>query len=180
MLELGNINHDFPSIGQFHMPTPAQSDMNRFHTSNVTRSIVGICGATRDGGAICDCPKRDTISERPSSLPFKYDPTNNKKMRNWLLRRYSSSSTLITCPHQDLPEMVEIHVKEGAQPVACHKPATIPIHWQDQVRNDLERDEALGLIEHVPIGEPLEWCHAYGCHTQARWLTSSYRRLVTQ
>jgi len=27
------------------------------------------------------------------------------------------------------------------------------------VRNDLERDEALGVTERVSIGEPVEWCH---------------------
>ena len=54
---------------------------------------------------------------------------------------------------------VEIHLKKNATPVACHKAASIPLHWQDQVRAELERDEALGVVERVPLGEPVEWCH---------------------
>ena len=54
---------------------------------------------------------------------------------------------------------VEIHLKTGAPPVAVHKAASIPIHWQDQVHSDLLRDEALGVIEKVPYGEPVQWCH---------------------
>lgn len=54
---------------------------------------------------------------------------------------------------------IEIHVDPNATPKACHTPATIPIHWQEQVYNDLMRDEALGVIERVPYGEPFTWCH---------------------
>lgn len=54
---------------------------------------------------------------------------------------------------------VEIHIKKGVQPIACHKPPAIPIHWQDQVRSDLEKDEALGVIECVLMGESVDWCH---------------------
>jgi hypothetical protein len=54
---------------------------------------------------------------------------------------------------------VEIHLDPNAPPKACSTPANIPIHWQDQVHKDLLRDEALGVIERVPYGEPVEWCH---------------------
>ena len=59
----------------------------------------------------------------------------------------------------DVRATCRIHIKEDAQPVACHKAASIPLHWQDQVHADLERDEALGVIERVPLGEPVDWCH---------------------
>ena len=54
---------------------------------------------------------------------------------------------------------LEIHIDEDAKPKACHTAAPIPIHWQDQVYRDLLRDEALGVIEKVPYGEPVKWCH---------------------
>ena len=83
-------------------------------------------------------------------------------MKEWLLARYASS-TFNTCPHQPLPHMegpeIEIHVDPDATPKACHTPATIPIHWRQQVYNDLMGDEALGVIERVPYGEPITWCH---------------------
>ena len=54
---------------------------------------------------------------------------------------------------------VEIHVYPTATPKACHTPANIPIHWQQKVYEDLLRDEALGVVERVPYGEPVTWCH---------------------
>ena len=83
-------------------------------------------------------------------------------MREWLLDTFKSS-TFNTCPHAPLPAMtgppIEIHVDECAKPKACHTAAPIALHWQDQVYQDLLRDEALGVIERVPYGEPVEWCH---------------------
>lgn len=83
-------------------------------------------------------------------------------MKAWLLARYASS-TFNTCPHRVLPCMagppVEIHVDPKATPKACHKPASIPVHWQQNVHEDLLRDEALGVVERVPYGEPVTWCH---------------------
>jgi hypothetical protein len=82
-------------------------------------------------------------------------------MKAWLLDRYASSS-FNTCPHRALPCMegppVEIHVEPSATPKACHTPANVPIHWQQRVHDDLLRDEALGVIEQVPYGEPVTWC----------------------
>ena len=83
-------------------------------------------------------------------------------MRAWLLDRYASS-TFNTCLHRALPSMegppVEIHVDPAAPPKACHTPTPVPLHWQQRVYDDLLRDEALGVIERVPYGEPTTWCH---------------------
>ena len=54
---------------------------------------------------------------------------------------------------------IEIHVDPHAKSVACHTPAPIPLHWQEKVREDLLRDEALGILEKVPHGDPTTWCH---------------------
>ena len=54
---------------------------------------------------------------------------------------------------------VEIHVDESARPRVCDKPGIIPLHWQKRVRDDLRRDEALGILERVPYGELPKWCH---------------------
>ena len=87
---------------------------------------------------------------------------NNDLMKAWLLEKYASSAFNI-CPHQALPCMegppIEIHVEPDATPKACHTPATVPVHWQQKVHQDLLRDEAPGVIERVPYGEPVTWCH---------------------
>ena len=83
-------------------------------------------------------------------------------MKDWLLNEFASS-TFNTCPHRPLPCMsgppIEIHLKQGTSPKAVHTPATIPVHWQERVHKDLLRDEALGVIERVPYGEAVTWCH---------------------
>ena len=50
---------------------------------------------------------------------------------------------------------LRIHMKEGVEPVAVHRPATIPAHWQDQVRSDIERDIRLGVLERAPTNTPV-------------------------
>eukprot|EP00745_Piridium_sociabile_P016047 TRINITY_DN23877_c0_g1_i16.p1 TRINITY_DN23877_c0_g1~~TRINITY_DN23877_c0_g1_i16.p1 ORF type:complete len:1035 (+),score=142.70 TRINITY_DN23877_c0_g1_i16:69-3173(+) len=83
-------------------------------------------------------------------------------MREWLLNRYANS-TFNTCPHRPLPCMtgppIEIHIDDSATPRTCHTAAPVPLHWQERVHSDLLRDEALGVIEKVPYGEPVSWCH---------------------
>ena len=87
---------------------------------------------------------------------------NNDRMKILVLERYASS-TFNTCPHRPLHCMagppIKINVSPSAKPRAFHTPAFIPLHWQQQVHADLPRDEALGILEKVPHGEPTQWCH---------------------
>ena len=110
----------------------------------------------------CDCPQRSAVPPKPKHLPFDPVPANNERMKRWLLERYASS-TFNTCPHRPLQQMagppVEIHVDGDAKPKACHKAATVPLHWQKRVKEDLKQDVALGILEKVPYGVPVTWCH---------------------
>ena len=161
MLSLGIICPEFPKIGMF----PPQDNNNSQKATNInvlTSNVDGICGGTKDDGDICECPRRTDVPDRPNALPFPCTPGNVPRMRAWLLERYKGS-TFNKCPHQKLPVMhgppVEIHLQDGVKPLACHKAASVPLHWQEKVHADLKRDEALGVIEPVPMGEPVDWCH---------------------
>ena len=162
MVDLLIINRDFPTIGSNGKnvidTSPSVSGTDR-HIR--IRSINGGCVAPQVEGS-CKCPQRTSVPERPASLPFEATPENIPKMKQWLLDRYKSS-TFNTCPHRALPCMagppVEIHIDDSATPRTCHTPAPIPMHWQQRVHDDLIRDEALGVIEKVPYGEPVDWCH---------------------
>ncbi|XP_066924129.1 uncharacterized protein [Clytia hemisphaerica] len=157
MVNLGIVNRGFPQVGMYS----ANPSIDPVVPSPDT-DVTSICGVTKTDGSICQCPKRTEVPKRPTSLPFPCVPENNDKMRDWLLDQYGSSS-FNTCPHQPLPSMdgppVEIHLQDNAVPVARHKAIPVPVHWQEQVHKDLLRDEALGVIERVPIGEPVDWCH---------------------
>ena len=165
MLDLGILHQSFPSLGQFHPSTQAPG--RKIVTNS---SSANICGATADDGTVCHCPKRTSVPVCPSSLPFPCTRENNSRMRDWLLD-YFGGSTFNVCKHQELPEMVgppvEIHLKEDAVPVARHKAIPVPVYWQEQVHNDLLRDESMGVIERVPFGEPVEFVPQNGCHPKA-------------
>ena len=49
--------------------------------------------------------------------------------------------SLLSALHEGLP--VEIHLKEGANPKAVHTPAVILVHWQERMRHDLNKINAL-------------------------------------
>ena len=50
-------------------------------------------------------------------------------------------------------------VDANAEPVAHHTPIPVPLHWQSDVKAGLDHDVSLGILEPVPVGEPVTWCH---------------------
>ena len=110
----------------------------------------------------CECLPRSAPPPRPDHLPFEVCEENNDKMKQWLLDRYAAS-TFNQCPHQPLPlmscEPIQISIAEGVTPTAIHTPATIPIHWREEVKQQLDDDVALGVIEKVEPNTPTTWCH---------------------
>ena len=81
-------------------------------------------------------------------------------MKEWILKRYASS-TFNQCTHTALPEMsgppMEIHLKANAIPRKITNPSAVPEHWRDLVKEQLDSDTRLGVIEKVT--EPSAWCH---------------------
>jgi len=161
MMELGMLHKNFPMPGCALITNPTTvSSLDDNGAINSVDQSNPLDPTTE--AHLCECPKRQEVPSRPSQLPFPCKPENNAKMKEWLLQRYSGS-TFNTCPHQHIPEMsgppLEIHVNEDARPYARHKAAPIPVHWEKEVHDGLLRDEALGIIERVPYGEPVTWCH---------------------
>ena len=184
LLNLGLLSSDFPSSRSTEASDEGPATYTPKATleppsTNATRSINNGCSLPNPSQAFaCSCPQRTVPPLRPAALPFPCLPENNDRMKAWLLDRYASS-TFNTCPHRALPCMegppIEIHVNPTATPKACHTPATVPLHWQQKVYDDLLRDEALGVIERVPYGEPVTWCH---CMVITRKHDGSPRRTV--
>ena len=167
MLSLGIVGEDFPAVG-IADTQPQRGDASTGVTCetsslSATRELGAGCVHPSDSSSEpCSCPQRTEPPPRPSELPFTPTLENNGRMRKWLLERYATS-TFNTCPHRPLSCMegppVEIHVDPSATPRAVHTPANVALHWQQRVYEDLLRDEALGVIERVPYGEPVDWCH---------------------
>ena len=174
LVALAILDTSFPTVGyhidslkrslRFHSKPALKcySDENARLTSHVRALNSGCPQQSNDDASNCTCPQRAAVPLLPTSLPFEPVPQNNEKMKQWLLKRYGSS-TFNTCPHRPLQEMagppLEIHVDETAKPRRCDTPAPVPLHWQKRSEDDLWRDFALGVIEPVPYGEPAPWCH---------------------
>ena len=37
-------------------------------------------------------------------------------------------------------------------------PVPIPIHWMKDVKDQLDKDVRLGVLEQVPVGQTVKWC----------------------
>ena len=112
----------------------------------------------------CSCPKRpDEPPPLPTSLPpgLQATPEGVPAMKEWILNHYAAS-TFNICEHQPLPMMggepLRLYVDPEAKPLTIHKPALVPVHWQDKVFQDLERDVRLGVLEKVGPNTPVTWC----------------------
>ena len=110
----------------------------------------------------CTCPRRQPPPQPPTALPFPATEENRERLEKWLLDYYSSSAFNV-CEHQPLPKMsgppIRLMVDPDARPVAHHTPIPVPVHWQDEVKAGLDQDVRLGVIEPVPVGTPVTWCH---------------------
>ena len=147
MIQLEIISKDFPQVGS----------AEKSPTINALVAIPEPGGLTAE----CGCLKREAPPEKPENLPFPCIPENNSKMKSWLLNRYAAS-TFNKCPHQQLPEMkgppIQIHINPDAKPVCRTKPAPVPLHFQEQVEEELNNDVLMGVLERVPYGEATTWC----------------------
>ena len=140
--DLGLVSPDFPSVGSH----PATSHAGSIETTDEP----------------CDCPRRGPPPETPSELPFPATKANRKRLETWLLERYSSTA-FNTCTHQPLNLMktplMRLMIDEKAKPRVHHKPIPIPLHWQDKVKEQIDANVRMGVMEPVPIGEPVTWSH---------------------
>ena len=145
-IELGIIKQDFPTVGM------------ALKTENLN-SLNEIDNDTSDQ---CSCPTRQLPPPPPTKLPFPASEENRERLQQYLLDFYKSS-TFNTCPHQTLPLMegppLKLMIDSNTKPVAYHTPVPIPIHWQKQVKEGIDQDVRLGVLEPVPVGEPVTWCH---------------------
>ena len=143
------------SLGIVH---PAFPDCNVESELSITTPIVDSMEAQ------CSCPRRVKEPPKlPASLPPGLSGTeeNVDRLREWLLDYYGAT-TFNVCEHQQLPlmtgEPLQLHIDPDATPVAIHSPALVPIHWQEKVHADLERDVRIGVLEKVPPNTPTTWC----------------------
>ena len=146
--DLGLISNRFPTIGDT--------------TLNIGASVTSHqpSGNQEEKLAECGCPKR-TLPPPITKPPFALTDDNREKIEKFLIDHYKSS-TFNMCTHQELPKMhgppMHIMIDGAAKPVAVQKAIPVPLHFQSQVKMDIDTDTRLGVIEKVPAGTPTTWC----------------------
>ncbi len=124
---------------------------------------VSTVGATtvQDEGDSCKCIPRSKAPDMPNELPFPPTRENVPKLKEWLINAFASSA-FNKCAHQPLPEMtgspMGVVFKENVVPHCVHTPLKVPVHWQKTVKDRLDKDVKLQIIEPVPQNTHVEWC----------------------
>ena len=110
--------------------------------------------------SVCAVEPSDTPQAplRPESPPYELVNENVDRLEKWFLEHFGR--TVFAMGRTPLPEMSgpphHIHLRPDARPHAVHVPATVPLHFFDEVRRQLDDDVDKGIIEVVPAGEPTE------------------------
>ena len=153
------ISENFPTVGEtLNLSKTMALDEDPVESQQTTPSAI----PESTLNSPCNCPCRQTPPQKPTQLPFPDTEANRQHLQTWLLNYYKSS-TFNTCKHQHLPLMVGVPIRlmvdANAEPVAHHTPIHVPLHWQSDVKAGLDHDVSLGVLEPVPVGEPVTWCH---------------------
>ena len=153
---LGIIGKDFPTIGSHGQADTMEMAVADEPVPNIALDDPELptpCSPRSDNS--CDCPRRE---EPPPLCPPGMSATQLKVI---ITRHYAASSFNI-CTRQPLPimtgELMPIVTDPNATPTAVHTPIPVPLHWTDKVKQDLDRDVALGIIKPVPLNTPTTWC----------------------
>ena len=162
--QLGMISSNFPEVGSHNAGEVLSSgaEVQDGVLANVPDMVLPgedmdltPCSPNPDG--TCSCPRRE-----PPPAPPHYNPELSPSQLKSLILQHYGASAFNRCTRQTLPMMkgdpMPIIIKAGTKPSAAHTPITVPLHWEEQVKSDLDRDCALGVLEKVPINTPTTWC----------------------
>ena len=169
MEQLKIIAPDFPTVNATvsvsDFVTTSEVTSSDSHTSDPSKSTdhnPHQLDDTTKSESSCNCPRQQPPPSSAAILPFELIEENNNKIKQLLLNKFSAS-TFNRCPHQLLPIMtrlpISIHIYPATKPMAVHTPALIPVHWKEEVKQQLDADVALSMIKKVEPNATTKWCH---------------------
>lgn len=78
----------------------------------------------------------------------------------WWIQDHFKSSAFNTCPHHPLGydrKAIGHYLHPDVMLSVVYTPITVPHHWKKRVKQDLDQNIVLGIIEWVPTGTPTTW-----------------------
>ena len=188
--QLQTLPANFPTIGAC---PPDMRTVGRDSSNSVMASATGTTpslgtselspctntGVPTQADQPCHCPRRTLPPAATPTLPCEPTEENLPILKQFILDWFSSSAFNV-CEHQSLPLMTEneplrLFVDPAAKPIAIRTPSQVPLAWHNSVREGLERDVRLGVLERVPLNTPDTWCSRMHITPKA---DGSPRRLV--
>ena len=159
-IDLGLVPANFPTVASCEA---APSSAGLCSVGEVKSKPCSNTGVPGPNDSPCLCPRRTMPPTTPIALPCPPTEENLPILKQYILDRFSSSA-FNRCEQQPLPLMeqsppLRIFMSEDAVPVAVHTPPRVPLHWTDDVKRGLDRDCKLGVLEKVPVNDPVKWCH---------------------
>ena len=149
-----------------YLSETACKELGLVHT-NFPKCLATSCSATKpdkdndNEDVMCKCIPRTDAPEKPAAIPFPPTEENVEKLHAWFLKEFEASA-FNTCSHQPLKQMtgtpMDIVFKQDYKEHRVHTPIEVPHYWKYQVKEDLDKDVRLGIIEQVPQGTPTTWC----------------------
>lgn len=149
------IHPDFPHHNDAAVDTEEQEELET-SSKDVDRGQPGVIKQL--AASVGKESYSATLSHHECELPYKPTEENIPLLEAWLMEKFS---TVFNTDQYPLPVLKgkphHIHWA-GGKPVAHHSPIPVPAHWKEPVKQILLNDIRYGIIEKVPIGEPVEWC----------------------
>ena len=95
----------------------------------------------------------------PTKLPYPATEANVPKLKEFTMQQFANTAFNAKAAILAMDtQPAHIHLKPDATPHATHVPIPIPHHWKNEIKESIEADVKKGIIEPVPIGEPVAWC----------------------
>lgn len=157
--------HVSPTVRGFFLSETALRQLHVLNDEFPRPDPLSEAGAAMHQCDCCEegvsCPPRSSTPDRPTQIPFEPVAENREKLKEWLLQAFEASA-FNRCTHQPLQAMtgapMKIIQKEGVTPSYSFTPIPVPFNWKKKVKDDLDRDVRLGIIEPVPQGAITDWC----------------------
>ena len=162
------------------MSSKSQTTRTRLHSCDNAYAVIMRLSCPSESGKTLETHQVTYVTnnahkfflsrEAPTELGLISFPTAGETtahLQQWLLYYYRSS-TFNTCEHQPLSLMdglpMRLMIDPDAEPKAHHTPIPVLPHWRAYVKAGLDQDVALGVLEPVPVSDPVTVCHR-------RWYT---------
>ena len=96
---------------------------------------------------------------KPRNIPHAFVESSIPVLKKYIIDAFKDTAFSKDPPFPAMNHRKgHIHLKPDAIPYAVHSPIPVPHHEKELIKQQLDDQEARGIIQRVPIGTPVIWC----------------------